>query len=538
MLLTFFTATLSYLPIVTPLLPIITHHHQCNYNYHHQRQQHGVINTLPTIPNNVKYKKNINEPKRRTAVKSSSSIDYSKNQNDDSLQNLTVEELKEILRSMNLKVGGKKSELIERILLQKKEEEEYHDGDDKKTKSPSKTTTELIDNLEKTLSYKGRISSQRIQNPSHRSGFISIVGAANMGKSTLLNALLKQDLCVTTARPQTTRHAIRALLNTDDVQLCLIDTPGVIDNPSYALQEGMMEAVKGAFRDADVILVVTDLFSTPIPDDELFGQVQKVCALDDERTVIVVVNKIDLVHRVNKNKKKTTTESGGGSSSNKNEGGEGEEEEEKTITVPDAIARWRLLLPNALAIIPASASDGPNDAGVEALRKLLIGGPDVPKAFRDLGRPVQGMFREGVKTVEDEEAKNIIPLGPPLYDEDMLTDRTERFFASEIIRSVLFEKLGKELPYCCEVRVTEFKEPKPHDKKPIIRMMATIFVERDSQKGIVVGKGGQKVKDVGIVAREKLESFFQTKVHLDLSVKVDKDWRKDKSKLKAYGYIN
>mmetsp|Transcript_59142 Transcript_59142/g.87838 ORF Transcript_59142/g.87838 Transcript_59142/m.87838 type:complete len:155 (+) Transcript_59142:235-699(+) len=112
------------------------------------------------------------------------------------------------------------------------------------------------------------------------------------------------------------------------------------------------------------------------------------------------------------------------------------------------------------------------------------------------------------------------------------------FFASEIIRSVLFEKLGKELPYCCEVRVTEFKEPKPHDKKPIIRMMATIFVERDSQKGIVVGKGGQKVKDVGIVAREKLESFFQTKVHLDLSVKVDKDWRKDKSKLKAYGYIN
>eukprot|EP00957_Ditylum_brightwellii_P197458 15044449-Ditylum_brightwellii.AAC.1 len=183
-----------------------------------------------------------------------------------------------------------------------------------------------------------------------------------MGKSTLLNALLKQDLCVTTARPQTTRHAIRALLNTDDVQLCLIDTPGVIDNPSYALQEGMMEAVKGAFRDADVILVVTDLFSTPIPDDELFGQVQKVCALDDERTVIVVVNKIDLVHRVNKNKKKTTTESGGGSSSNKNEGGEGEEEEEKTITVPDAIARWRLLLPNALAIIPASASDGPNDA--------------------------------------------------------------------------------------------------------------------------------------------------------------------------------
>jgi len=139
--------------------------------------------------------------------------------------------------------------------------------------------------------------------------------------------------------------------------------------------------------------------------------------------------------------------------------------------------------------------------------------------------------------VTDEEAKAILPVGPPLYDEDALTDRSERFFASEIIRASLFGNLGKEIPYCCEVRIAQFIEPKPNEPKQVIKITADICVERDSQKGIVVGKGGQKIRDVGVDARKELEEFLQGKVHLSLHVKVDKDWRKDEDKLKAYGYL-
>lgn len=376
-----------------------------------------------------------------------------------------------------------------------------------------------------SFNYNGRIT---VPDPDFRCGFVSLLGAPNMGKSTLLNALLEETLCTATHRPQTTRHAILGVLTDLEhkVQLCFKDTPGVIRDPAYKLQEGMMEAVQGAFRDSDVILVVTDLFSTPIPDDDLFQKLKQ-----SDKKKIVVINKVDLVDKVNPDVKvKDEDRVVEGNASD-------ETTYKRTVTVADAVANWRELVPDALAVIPVSASNGSRDVGVLALRSLLLGGPDVPAAFRDLGRPVAGMFLPGVKFIDNEGACRIIPKGPPLYDYDTLTDRTERFFASEIIRATLFTKLGKELPYCCEVRIDEFREPKPGDSKNVTRIKATIYVERDSQKGIVVGKGGAKIKEIGVEAREKLEEFLQVKVVLNLDVKVDKNWRSDEKKLKAYGYV-
>jgi GTP-binding protein Era len=320
----------------------------------------------------------------------------------------------------------------------------------------------------------------------YRCGFVSIIGAPNMGKSTLMNALLEEQLCITTPRPQTTRHAILGLLTTETCQVCLFDTPGVIGDPAYKLQEGMMEAVVGAFRDADVLLVVTDLFSTPFDDDSLFQKVQST-----DKPTIVCINKVDLVGKVNATS---------------------EENLDKTVTVEQAVERWRQLLPNALLIVPLSASLGPKDSGVVVLRRILTGGPSVPEALRALGRPIPGMYSDDVQFVTDEVALSLLPLSPPLYDVDILTDRSERFVASETIRAALFGLLKKELPYCCEVIVNSFKEPQEHDKKPVLRIDATVIVERDSQKGIVVGKGGENIKRVGTVARKDLQEFFQKQV--------------------------
>jgi small GTP-binding protein len=389
----------------------------------------------------------------------------------------------------------------------------------KNSKAPN---ADLMKELDGSFQYQGRLEGESYQNADYRCGFVSIIGAPNMGKSTLLNALIGEDLCIATSRPQTTRHAILGLLHTESCQVCLVDTPGVIDQPAYKLQEGMMEAVVGAFNDADVLMVVTDLFSTPIPDDELFQKV-----VNSRKPVVVCVNKVDLAGMVNKNS---------------------EENQGKTMTVEEAIARWRQLLPNAMVILPLVASNGPDDAGVVALRTLLTGGPDLPAALRNLGRPVPGMFLPNVQSLTDAQAQAaLLPLSPPLYDTDILTDRPSRFIASEIIRSALFQSLHKELPYCCEVQIESFKDPEEEEeregeleqeeeeedvgrdvkstgghkqkkkkqkkkKKPVIRISASIFVERDSQKVIVIGKNGEQIKKVGIAAREKLEDFFQMQV--------------------------
>jgi GTP-binding protein Era len=343
--------------------------------------------------------------------------------------------------------------------------------------------------LDQIFDYEGRIQTDDRDN--YRCGFVSLIGAPNMGKSTLLNALLKEDLCIATRRPQTTRHAILGILSGKGCQVCLVDTPGVIETPAYKLQEGMMEAVAGAFHSADGLLVVTDVFSTPIPDDALFQKLQK-----SRKPIIVVVNKVDLVNVV-KDK---------------------HDPQKRSVGVEEAVAVWRQLLPSALAILPVTASAGPDDPGVIALRHILTGGPNVAAAMRNLGRPVPGMLPAGqTQYWTDEHIKAaLLPLSPPLYDQDVLTDRTERFVASEMIRAALFETFRKELPYCCEVQVTGFNEPKESDlkkgKKQITRISADIIVERESQKIIVIGKKGEQIKNVGIKAREKLEDFLQSQV--------------------------
>jgi small GTP-binding protein len=279
-------------------------------------------------------------------------------------------------------------------LHQTEAEADTKETSDKENESKKESIKELVGIVE----YEGRMPMRE----NFRCGFVSILGAPNMGKSTLLNALLKEDLCVATRRPQTTRHAILGVLTTSDCQLCLVDTPGIIDTPAYKLQEGMMEAVMGAFHDSDVLMVVTDLFSTPIPDDEIFDKVRR-----SRKPTIVVINKIDLEGKANRN-----------SDENKEEG--------RTVRVVDAVAKWRSLLPEALAILPVAASEGIDNPGIVALRKLLLGGDDLPSSIRDMGRPVPGMFRSEVNSLTDEDAKALLPEGPPLYDEEIMTDRPER----------------------------------------------------------------------------------------------------------------
>jgi GTPase len=377
--------------------------------------------------------------------------------------------------------------------------------------STDKSRSNLLEELQSTFDYDGRLPTI----PNFRCGFVSIIGAPNMGKSTLLNALLQEDLSIATARPQTTRHAILGLLTTPSHQVCLVDTPGVIADPAYKLQEGMMEAVVSAVHDADILMVVTDLFSTPIPDDTLFRRIAT-----SSKPVVVVINKIDLVDKVR--------------SKSKYDDDDATKHKKLSVTPEQAVAIWRQLLPNAQIILPVTAANGPNDPGVVALRNLLTSSPPntLSESLRNLGRPIPGMFRDGWG-YDTEQPFLPLPLSPPLYDQEALTDRTERFIASELIRGTLFELLQQELPYCCEVRITDFKE-----KKTMDRISADIIVERESQKAIVIGTNGIKIKEIGTLARTKLEEFLQSKVYLELRVKVDKDWRRNEDRLKAFGYLS
>jgi GTP-binding protein Era len=431
------------------------------------------------------------------------------------------------------------------LLLEKLDEQiESYEG-----RLPSKMTAQkkIDENIdtENEMTTNTTITNVSNDDQQHRCGYAGIVGAPNMGKSTLLNSLLKEDLCIATRRPQTTRHAILGVLSSPTKQCCLLDTPGVLQGDgAYQLQANMMEAVKGALTDSDMIVVVTDLFSTPIPDDNVFRRLS-----ETTKPVIVVVNKIDLEGRA-KRPDETTIQS------KKDDEEEEEEEFEKTYTVVEAVEKWRSLLPNALAIIPLMASVSNNDdslkasntttdehPGISLLRQILIGCDtndehDIPAMVRALGRPIPGMFRNGVKSLTNDDVKQLLPIGPPLYDDDFLSDRSVRFFCSELVREALLESryLKKELPYCCEVQITDYKEPREDN---ITRIEATIFVERDGQKAIIIGKNGDVIKQVGIIAREKIERFLDgEKVFLQLRVKINKDWRKREDQLAKFGYSN
>lgn len=287
-----------------------------------------------------------------------------------------------------------------------------------------------------------------------KSGFISIIGKPNAGKSTLMNALVGEKLSIITAKAQTTRHRIFGILNGDNYQLVYSDTPGIID-PQYTLQESMMNYVMESLQDADLILWVVEL-GEKFDNEEILRRIKYANV-----PIILVVNKIDL--------------------------GKGSQ-------VLDKMTYWK------------ETVEVDHYMEVSALEKLNI------KALFD-------------KILE------LTPVHPPYYPTDSITDKPERFFASEIIREKIFLNYKKEIPYSTEVVITEFKE-----EEKIIRLRAELYVERDSQKGILIGHKGEALKKVGIESRKDLEEFFQKQIHLETFVKVSKDWRKKDQSLKRFGY--
>lgn len=288
----------------------------------------------------------------------------------------------------------------------------------------------------------------------HRAGFVSIIGKPNAGKSTLMNALVGEKMSIITPKAQTTRHRILGIVNTDDYQIVFSDTPGVI-KPHYALHESMMHQVDGSIVDADLILLVTDIY-------EEYDETDVLKKLEGSTAPLaVLINKID------------------------------KSDEE---TVKAKVDFWQEKL-NPVAVFAISAL---HDHNVISVMNFVI---------------------------------EHLPEHPAYYDKDLLTDRNDRFFASEMIRAQLLKQYKKEIPYSAEVIVTAFVEG-----EKLHRISAEIIVERDSQKNIIIGQGGKMLKIVGTYARRDMEDFFQKKVFLEMFVKVIPDWRSKKNYLKQFGY--
>ncbi|MBR4564873.1 MAG: GTPase Era [Paludibacteraceae bacterium] len=304
----------------------------------------------------------------------------------------------------------------------------------------------------------------------HRSGFVNIVGNPNVGKSTLMNALVGERLSIITSKAQTTRHRILGIVNGEDFQMVYSDTPGVL-SPNYRLQEKMLEFSRSALVDADVLLYVTEPQDTIDRNPDFIEKVRRMASSPSlggragegsvGPRVFLIINKIDL----------TTQE-----------------------TLESLVAFWQSQLPEA-TVFPISA-------------KERFG---VPQLF--------------------DAIKEALPVAPPFFPKDQLTDKPARFFVDEIIREKILLNYDKEIPYSVEVEVESFKE-----EEKIIRIDAVIYCERESQKGILIGKAGSALKRVGSQARKDIEEFFQKPVFLQLFVKVDKDWRSNTSRLKHYGY--
>ena len=290
-----------------------------------------------------------------------------------------------------------------------------------------------------------------------KSGFVNIIGNPNVGKSTLMNALVGERLAIITAKAQTTRHRIMGIVGGEDFQIVYSDTPGIL-RPSYKLQESMMGFVRGALKDADVILYVTD---TAEKGDEASEELVEKIKLSAIPT-IVVINKLDLSNQA---------------------GLEG------------LVELWHQRLPEA-RIIPVSALERFN---------------------------ISGVF---------DTIMTLLPEGAPYYEEGTLTDRPMRFFASEIIREKIFLNYDKEIPYSVEIAIEEYKE-----EPTIDRISAVIYVARDSQKGIIIGRKGEMLKKVGTAARIELEKFVGKKIFLQLHVKVDENWRNSSRGLRRFGYM-
>lgn len=289
----------------------------------------------------------------------------------------------------------------------------------------------------------------------HKAGFVNIVGNPNVGKSTLMNQLVGEQISIATFKAQTTRHRIMGIVNTPEAQVVFSDTPGVL-KPNYKMQEMMLAFSESALADADILLYVTDVRETPTKNMDFLEKVSKM-----EIPVILLINKID---------------------------------ESEQNQLGDLVETWHKLLPKA-EILPISAK---NKFGTEILMKRI---------------------------------QELLPESPAYFDKDQLTDKPAKFFVSEIIREKILRYYDKEIPYSVEVAVERFKE----DER-LIRINAVIYVERDSQKGIIIGHQGQALKKVSAEARKSLEQFFGKKIFLETYVKVDKDWRSSKRELRLFGY--
>lgn len=290
---------------------------------------------------------------------------------------------------------------------------------------------------------------------SFKSGFVSIVGKPNVGKSSLMNKLMNENISIITPKAQTTRHRIMGILNGENYQIVYSDTPGILE-PKYSLHEAMMSYVKVSLDDADLILLVVSIEDKYEP--ELFDRFKGI-----KTPILLIINKTDL--------------------------GKGSQAYDKALY-------WKELLPGISDIVLVSAKTG------HQVDQLL------PKILA------------------------LMPQHPAYFPNDEYTDRSERFFASEIIREKIFLNYEQEIPYSTEVSITSFKE-----EEEIIRISATIYVERDSQKGIIIGKGASSIKKVGVEARRDMETFFGKKIFLETHVKVADNWRKQSFKLKQFGYL-
>lgn len=289
----------------------------------------------------------------------------------------------------------------------------------------------------------------------HKAGFVNIIGCPNVGKSTLMNALVGERLSIITSKAQTTRHRIMGIVSDKNYQIVFSDTPGII-KPVYKLQEKMMHFVINAFTDADVFLLITDVFEDIQLEDSYLNKLQKT-----KTPILLLINKIDIATQA--------------------------QLEEKLIL-------WREKLPNAEMM------------AISALEKFNID--------KIISRIIE-----------------LLPKGNAFYSKEEFTDKSERFFVSEIVREKILLNYNKEIPYSVEVVVNSFS-----DEEKIIKIQVDILVERDSQKGIIIGDKGTALKRVGIQSRKDMEVFFKKQIYLELFVKVYKDWRSNDTRLKNFGY--
>ncbi len=302
---------------------------------------------------------------------------------------------------------------------------------------------------------KNNYSKSNQNTKPHKAGYVNIIGNPNVGKSTFLNAVVGENLAITTPKAQTTRHRILGIVNGDDYQIVFSDTPGII-KPAYELQESMMDFVKESFEDADILLLMVEAGEKNLKNEAFFDKIKQI-----EVPVLLLINKVDLANQEN---------------------------------LEEMITYWQEKLPG-VEIYPISALHG---FGIEQVVKRIL---------------------------------ELLPESPPYFDKDQLTDKTERFIVNEKIREKILKHYKNEIPYAVEVETEEFKEDDDR-----IKIRSIIYVERDSQKGIIIGHKGSGLKRVGTEARKDLEQFFGKKIFLELYVKVNKDWRKKAEQLRRFGY--